>query len=134
MNLLEIGIDIVSVDRVKKLVGKNKGFEERILSKRELKYCRRKKNYIEHIAGRFAAKEAVYKAVNKFVGSTALKDIEIISDGKSPEKTPEVSDSCLLGRSLKKKGFGCRVSISHNRSQAVANAALFKKDNESNNS
>lgn len=69
MNILEIGIDIVSVDRFKNLVEENKKMKERIFSEKELKYCDTKKNSIEHTAGRFAAKEAVYKTVNKVMGS-----------------------------------------------------------------
>ncbi|MEA3506764.1 MAG: holo-ACP synthase [Elusimicrobiota bacterium] len=118
---MEIGIDIVDIERFKAAVEKNKKFKARIFSEKEIKYCRSKKNGIENMAGRFAAKEAVYKAVNKVVGAIALKDIEILSGSGAPVLSPV----CLLGQKLGKKGLECRLSISHNRSHAVASALLY---------
>jgi holo-[acyl-carrier protein] synthase len=57
-----IGIDIIEVERVKKLAEKNPRFLERIFTDREISYCVEKRNKYQHLAARFAAKEAFFKA------------------------------------------------------------------------
>lgn len=59
-----IGIDIVDIQRFQKMVERwGDRFTERILSRRELDYCRRKTNAIPSMAARFAAKEAMIKCL-----------------------------------------------------------------------
>lgn len=54
-----IGIDIVKIDRIASIAG-----SERIFSKNEILYAENFKNRLEHYAGFFASKEALYKAIN----------------------------------------------------------------------
>jgi holo-[acyl-carrier protein] synthase len=61
---MKIGIDIEEVKRFSKLI-KNKAFLKRVFSKEEIDYCKSKKQSAQHFAVRFAAKEAVWKAVNR---------------------------------------------------------------------
>ena len=77
-----VGTDIIEVARIEKLI-KEKGdkFLNRIYTQKEIDYCESKgSNKYQHYAGRFAAKEAVYKAVADLIlhGSLKLKDIEIV--------------------------------------------------------
>jgi holo-[acyl-carrier protein] synthase len=60
---MKIGIDIEEVKRFSKLI-KDKTFLKRVFSKEEIDYCLSKKQSAQHFAVRFAAKEAVWKAVN----------------------------------------------------------------------
>lgn len=60
---MKIGIDIEEVKRFSKLI-KDKSFLKRVFSKEEIDYCLSKKKSAQHFAVRFAAKEAVWKAVN----------------------------------------------------------------------
>ncbi|MFN3967013.1 MAG: holo-ACP synthase, partial [Endomicrobiia bacterium] len=60
---MNIGIDIVEVKRIAQLI-KNKRFLKRIFSEDEIKYCSSRKNSSQHFAVRFAAKEAVWKALS----------------------------------------------------------------------
>ena len=59
-----IGVDVVKVERlVESLQRFGERMEKRLFTEGELEYCRRHKNPIPHLAARFAAKEAAFKAI-----------------------------------------------------------------------
>jgi len=72
--VLGIGIDIIEVARVKNLAEKNPRFLKRIFTAEEVAYCSQKKNSHQHLAARFAAKEAFFKALGKRIKWT---DVEL---------------------------------------------------------
>lgn len=113
---LYIGTDIVSVRRIGQLLESTLGnkFKSRVFSKVERLYCERKSNPSIHFAGRFAAKEALYKALKSASTSElfTLKELEIIS-GSHGE--PKINlPPCI------NKSFSSKVSISHTDETAVA--------------
>ena len=116
---MEIGVDIVEIDRIKKAVN-NENFIRKIFTKEEINSIKQKKgeSLYRHVAGRFAAKEAVSKVLGTGIGFFRWKDIEILPDkfGK-----PVVR---LYGKALElaeSRGFTrLLVSISHCRDYAVA--------------
>lgn len=118
-----IGIDIVEISRVKKSI-ENTGeiFLEKVFTSKEIEYCESKgKQKYQHYAGRFCAKEAVFKAVSKFLESKYdidWKDIEVLSDESG---RPYV---VLHNEILNKKIQSIDVSISHCRDYAVANCVV----------
>jgi len=112
-----VGIDIVEIKRINKLVG-NKRFCYRVFSDKEISYCKSRKNPGQHYAVRFAAKEAVWKALGK--RGITHKDISIRN---SPEGKPEV----ILPDKLKRLEKNFSVSLSHTKDYAVA-VAMFLKD------
>ena len=61
---MDIGVDIVEIDRIARSV-KNPRFLKRVFTASEVAYCRARKNSAQHFAVRFAAKEAVWKAVGQ---------------------------------------------------------------------
>jgi holo-[acyl-carrier protein] synthase len=71
-----IGIDIIEVSRVQKLGSKSPRFLKRVFTPGEIAYCSKKKNKYQHFAGRFAAKEAFFKALGERI---PWKDIELIN-------------------------------------------------------
>ena len=73
--ILGIGIDIIEVERIAKACS-NERFLSRVFTEKELEYSLNKKNKFQHLAGRFAAKEAFFKALGKRVG---WRDIEIVN-------------------------------------------------------
>ena len=80
--IIGIGTDIVEVSRIKKSVEQ---FDERFLNKIftevELEYSLQKKNKFQHLAGRFAAKEAIVKALSSCCDKGFVwKEIEIFND------------------------------------------------------
>jgi holo-[acyl-carrier-protein] synthase len=80
-----IGIDIVKIERMKQVVEKwGNRFLERVFTDGEISYCYGKKNPFLSFAVRFAAKEALIKAVGS-IDSISLKDIEVVNvDGGKP--------------------------------------------------
>lgn len=104
-----IGVDIVSIERIKKLYEKfGRKFLERVFTEEEISYSFNHSNPFPHLAARFAAKEAVIKALKRPKGLT-LKDIEVKNNS---DGSPEVKIS-----GLNKKIF---ISISHERKYTVA--------------
>ena len=113
--IIGTGIDIVEVERIEKAIKRNgDDFLKRVFTSREVEYAKNKKLSFMHLAGRFAAKEAVLKAFSR--GKFSLKDIEILNDD--------------VGRPvcrLKNHGFRIAISISHTEKYAVASAVVEKK-------
>ena len=107
-----IGIDIEEVKRFNKYL-KDSKITKRIFFQEEIEYSFSKKNVAQHLAARFAAKEAVWKAFSAKKKIT-ITDIKIINNkcGK-----PEVF---IANRKVKK----IELSISHTNKYAVA-VALF---------
>ncbi len=80
------GTDIIEIERVKKSIeDTNDRFINEVYNKSEIEYCEAKKNMkYQHYAARFAAKEAIFKAIsNKLETKFDLtwKDVEIVNDG-----------------------------------------------------
>lgn len=121
MEIVGIGNDIVEIDRIKKAIVKNPKFKERVYTSKEIDYLEKKSDPYPGYAGRFAAKEAVSKAMGTGVRGFNLFDIEIINDtfGK-----PEVEFCGELKE--KYRGFSVMLTISHSRDYATAVAILFK--------
>lgn len=129
--IIGTGIDIVEIDRVKNAVDKNPRFLERIFTYNEISYIKSRNNNKSTIAGLFAAKEAVSKALGSGISGFNWTDIEIY---KETTGKPSVK---LLGKARElsdAKGIrNIHISISHNRTNAVAFAVaedkkLLKKD------
>ena len=62
---MEIGLDIVEVPRIRRIIRRTPGFLERVFTAEEIAYCRGHKDPWPHYAVRFAAKEAVWKALGQ---------------------------------------------------------------------
>jgi len=121
LEIFGIGNDIVEISRIKEAVEKTSRFKEKVYSTREIEYLESKAGYASH-AGRFAAKEAVSKALGTGVRGFGLKDIEILNDelGK-----PYVN---LLGElAVKNETLTIYITISHSREYATATAIAVKK-------
>ena len=79
------GTDIIEIDRVKESIEElGEKFIKRVFTDKEIEYCEsRKGQKYQHYAGRFAAKEAAFKAISKILDnkySVCWKDFEIIDD------------------------------------------------------
>lgn len=120
-----IGIDIIEIDRIKTSVEKyGDHFLNKIYTSTELEYCLSKVNKYQHLAARFAAKEAVFKALttgwNKDVG---WKDIEIYNE---PNGMPLVKLKGDLGSFLS-NGKRLKISMSHSRDYVTCVAIIYKE-------
>lgn len=119
-----IGIDIVEIKRLKKAHKKwGKSFLTKIFTSKEMAYANKKKFPYQHLAARFAAKEAIFKALGEvekdFVG---WKNVEILNDAYGK---PDVFWHGQAMKVKKKRGIkNAIVSLSHTENYAVANAML----------
>ena len=72
-----VGTDLVEIGRIQKAIEKNPRFLQKVYTEEEIRYCQRKKNPWQSFAARFAAKEAVSKAMGTGLGKIKLTDIEV---------------------------------------------------------
>src|SRR5206468_6531683 len=123
MPILGHGIDIVETARIRRSVEEHgQRFLDRVYTPAEQVYCARNiKRYFEHLAGRFAAKEAVLKVLGTgWRGGIAWTDIEIVKD---PSGQPKVALSGECARIATELGIArWHVSISHIETHATASA------------
>jgi len=76
-----IGVDLIETTRVAEKINKDTGFREYVFSENEISYCESKANKYEHYAARFAAKEALLKALGTgFPGGLTLNEIDVTGD------------------------------------------------------
>ena len=105
------GIDIIEVNRIKKIIQHSKRFLAKVYTPTEITYCNSRKNKWQHFAVRFAAKEAVWKALGK--KDIWHRDITVKNtlDGK-----PEI----ILSKKYKNLEKRISLSLSHTDDYAVA--------------
>ena len=120
------GTDIIEINRIKESIeslGEN--FKNKIYTKKEIEYCESKRNAkYQHYAGRFAAKEAIFKAVSELLNDKfeiSWKDAEILNDinGK-----PNIT---FVSKELEEKIESIDISISHCKEYAVAYVVIISK-------
>ncbi len=119
-----IGIDLVKIERIKEAHEKwGKKFFERILSENEIAYCFERKEPYPSLAVRFAAKEALVKAISSEI-FVNLKDIEILNNenGKPSIKLYGELDKFFKDRAIKT----CHLSLSHEKEFGIASVVLEK--------
>ena len=123
MPILGHGIDIVETSRIKRLVEEHgQRFLDRCFTPEEQRYCAlNEKRYFEHLAGRFAAKEAVLKVLGTgWRGGIAWTDVEVVREASGQPKI-KLTGEC--DRIAKEIGISrWHVSISHIETHATASA------------
>ena len=125
MNVLGVGTDITDCLRIAQMIERHgELFVGRVYTPAEIEYCRSRRMATQHFAGRWAAKEAVLKALGTgWRRGISWRDIEVINGpGGRPRTT-------LRGGSLEvaeRLGIRCvLVSISHCRTHATAYAVAL---------
>ena len=112
--ILGTGIDIIEVDRIQKAVERwGDVFLNYVFTPLEIKNARKFKFPYRHYAGRFAAKEAIFKAVGN--PNLSWQDVSIINDATG-KPVCHYNNSDIKNRLL--------ISISHSRDYAVASAIV----------
>lgn len=116
-----LGNDIIAVERIGQAIERNgQRFLDRIFTPKEQAYCQQHRESNRHFAGRFAAKEAIVKALGiGFRGDVEFLTIEILNDdlGK-PHAYLSPKVAALLGEAT------LLISISHCKEYATAVAIL----------
>lgn len=116
MPILGVGTDIIEIGRIRDIMDRQPGFSARIFTETELAYSMPKRNRYLHLAARFAAKEAVAKALGH---SFCWHDVEVANNS---EGKPIVN---VYGRAKQALGNGrIHISVSHTESYASAIAIV----------
>ena len=126
MNIHGIGTDIVNIKRIKRLLKiKNSTFKKKIFTNIEIKTCEKRKNVAECYAKRFAAKEALFKALG-LSNKLRFQDVEVINNisGAPKFKIKKISLQ-NLNKIFKNKKFKIHVSLSDDKPWAVASVIIF---------
>ena len=130
MKIFGIGTDIVNIKRINKtLKSKNNNFKKRIFSKNEIIYCEKKKNSSSFYAKRFAAKEALSKALGTGIRKGInFKDIEVFNDyyGK-PSIRLKGSTADFLRKKINSKKYSIHLSLSDDVPWAQATVIISYK-------
>ncbi len=125
------GIDLVDCPRIEDMLARHgKRFISRIFTKAEQQYAQKnKKNKIEKLAGRFAAKEAVLKMMGTgWIGKIAWTDIEIINNPAGQPEVKLTGEVKKIAKKLSIKQIG--ISITHTANFAIASAVALANKNE----
>jgi len=129
MHIFGIGTDIVNIKRIEKSIKlKGNKFKNKIFSKNEIIYCEKKKNPFPFYAKRFAAKEALSKALGTGIRKDIkFKNIEIFNNtyGKPSIKLTGKTD-LYLKKKIKKKYF-IYLSLSDDMPWAQATVIISYK-------
>jgi len=123
--VIGIGIDIIEIERIKGSVDNyGDNFLNKIYTKKELEYCLSKSNKYQHLAARFAAKEAVYKALaTGWHKEVSWQNIEV---SNLPNGMPIVKLTGKL-QSFLSKDKSLRISMSHSRDYVACVAIIYKE-------
>ena len=118
---VSIGSDIVEVARVERLITRYERAERRLFTDAEIDYCRARRNWHEHMAARFAAKEAVLKALGTGLGpGMRWTDVEVVNEENG---RPLVRLSGEVAAFAERRGvLQVELSISHTSGLALAQA------------
>ncbi len=119
--IIGIGTDIIEIYRIEKAINRTKSFVEKSFTCREIEYFNLQGFKGNVIAGNFAAKEAVSKALGTGFRGFGLKDIEVLRDNLGK---PIVYLSDNIYSRLNIRDFNIHVSISHSKENAIAYAVM----------
>lgn len=122
--IIGTGIDIVDLQRIKRLLERQPKFIDRVLTLNEITYLQKLPTlrHVEFIAGRYAAKEALSKAIGCGIGaSLSWKDVSILpNDLGAPSVHWSDQDPTPLQT--------IHVSLSHNHLYAIAQVIIDKNE------
>ena len=116
-----IGVDVVDISRIERLIQKyDRYFLKKVYTQAEIEYCEKMARRAVHYAGRWAAKEAFYKALPlSCQENSTWKSIEIKVIGKGKPVIHICSE--ILQQLLEKEGIAiCHVSITHEKKYCMA--------------
>ena len=119
-----IGLDIIDVTRIDKSIKRfGDKFVRRILGPEELNLLNTRLDKAQFVAGRFAAKEAIVKALGQFLGKRpALQSLQILNDktGQPSFSLPDEVADVL-------RGYQVLVSITHEKKMAAAMVVISEE-------
>lgn len=125
--ILGAGVDLIELTRIRESLKKyGDRFKNRLFTSGEIEYCdSRSSNAFRHYAARFAAKEAVMKALGLgWQQGTSWKEIEVIRNGKGQPQIRLTGSTARTARKLKSKRV--LLSLTHSETHAAAFVIIEK--------
>jgi holo-[acyl-carrier protein] synthase len=127
MTIVGLGTDITEIVRIGKMIERHaEKFLNRVYTEGEIRYCQRRKEYLQHYAARWAAKEAVMKTLGTgWVRGMSWRDIEVVNDKAGKPHivvsggAQEVADRLGITQIL--------ITLSHCRAYATATAVAVSE-------
>jgi holo-[acyl-carrier protein] synthase len=107
-----VGIDLLEIDRLERALGRHPRLAERVFTDAEREYAAARGRPARHLAARFAAKEAVVKALG-LTGSFGLRDIEVVAGEPPVVRLSGHAERAAVGLAVK-------ISLTHSRDFAAA--------------
>lgn len=127
MKTAGIGVDMLEIERMERAIKRHPRILERLFSAEERTYCMKRPRPAEHFAARFAAREAVLKALGiGFTSGVRLSDVSVSLDAYGRPQAVIAGKVAERARELKVQEIA--LSLSHTRTVAVANAVLISED------
>jgi holo-[acyl-carrier protein] synthase len=121
--VIGIGIDAVEIDRFRRVLARTPGVAKRLFTEGERAYGARFKDPAPRLAARFAAKEAVMKAMGVGLGAFAFHDVEVV---RAPSGAPSLAvTGAAAARAAELGVSGFRLSITHTDRTAEAVVAAL---------
>jgi phosphopantetheine--protein transferase-like protein len=112
------GVDLCEVDRMRRVLARTPGFAARVFTDDEQAYCRERRDPTERFAARFAAKEAVLKAMGVGLGACAFREIEVV---RAESGAPSLALHGAAAELAAARGIArWHVSLSHTSTVAEA--------------
>ena len=118
--MIGIGVDLCEVDRMRAALARTPRLRARLFTDEEQAYCDRRADPTERYAARFAAKEAVMKAMGVGVGACRWRDIEV---AKARSGAPAVrlhGGAQALADGLGIRGWRLTLTHTHRIAEAIA--------------
>ncbi|MDR2438181.1 MAG: holo-ACP synthase [Planctomycetaceae bacterium] len=127
MNIIGIGTDIIECERIERMVQRHGShFTDRVFTEWEIQYCTDRKSSDQHFAGRWAAKEAVLKALGTgWISGIAWTDVEIVNESSGAPRVQLHGGAAQIAN--EKQISEIQISISHCKSHAIAFAVALCK-------
>ncbi len=124
---IRVGIDAVGVTRLRRVVGDDERRRTTLFTDRELAYCTGKRRCYEHMAARFAAKEAVLKAFGTGVSQRMRwTDVEVVNEDSG---RPRIRLAGAVASFAERHGLkDVDVSLTHTEDLAFAHAVCVWED------
>ena len=124
------GTDIIEIQRIKESIESlGDKFLKRVYTKKEIEYCESKKaQKYQHYAARFAAKEAAFKAISKYIDDkyeVSWTDFEVVNDENGRPILKLFNESIEeTKKEIVRKIKQMDLSLSHCKEYAVANVVV----------
>jgi holo-[acyl-carrier protein] synthase len=126
--VIGVGTDLVDVDRFRRAITRTPGLIDRVFTDGEQRYARTRRDPAEALAARFAAKEAVMKALAVGIGAFSWRDVEVV---RGAGGAPSLALSGDAGRLAGGRGVGAwLVSLTHTATVAGAVAIALEREED----